>query len=85
MRDTGKFITETLCVLICSNLFLFFFAEQVVQLKKEANGFFFDRLQLEHTGRRILEKTLQWALRNDAASNVIPFDTMSDVRVLESL
>ncbi|USP78465.1 catalytic hydrolase [Curvularia clavata] len=42
-------------------------------------------LQLEHTGRRILEKTLQWALRNDAASNVIPFDTMSDVRVLESL
>ena len=42
-------------------------------------------LQLEHTGRRILEKTLQWALRNDAASDVIPFDTMSDVRVLESL
>ncbi|EUC32972.1 hypothetical protein COCCADRAFT_5427 [Bipolaris zeicola 26-R-13] len=42
-------------------------------------------LQLEHTGRRILEKTLQWALRSDTKTSVIPFDSMSDVRVLESL
>lgn len=43
------------------------------------------RLQIEHTGRRIMEKTLQWALRSGVGSEAIPFDTMSDVRVLESV
>ncbi|KAI4629425.1 uncharacterized protein J4E87_003689 [Alternaria ethzedia] len=41
-------------------------------------------LPLEHTGRRAVEKTLQWALQG-AGSETIPFEAMSDVRILEAL
>jgi hypothetical protein len=43
------------------------------------------RLPLEHTGRRAMEKTLQWALHNGTGGETIPFESMSDVRILEAL
>lgn len=32
-----------------------------------------------------MEKTLQWALHNGAGSETIPFEAMSDVRILEAM
>jgi hypothetical protein len=42
------------------------------------------RLPLEQVSRRALEKTLLWALHNDGGKGTIPFEAMSDVRVLEA-
>jgi hypothetical protein len=42
------------------------------------------RLPLEQVGRRALEKTLLWALQDDTGKETIPFEAMSDVRVLEA-
>ncbi|CAO2653219.1 Nn.00g026300.m01.CDS01 [Neocucurbitaria sp. VM-36] len=44
-------------------------------------------LPLEQTGRRVLEKTIQWALKDHSASKnkSTPFAAMSDVRIIEEL
>ncbi|EDU39509.1 MhpC hydrolase or acyltransferase alpha beta hydrolase superfamily [Pyrenophora tritici-repentis] len=42
-------------------------------------------LQIEQVGRRALEKTIRWALRDGGGNEMIPFEAMSDVRVLETL
>jgi hypothetical protein len=42
------------------------------------------RLPLEQVSRRALEKTLLWALHDDGGKETIPFEAMSDVRVLEA-
>ncbi|KAF1829934.1 alpha/beta-hydrolase [Decorospora gaudefroyi] len=42
-------------------------------------------LPLEQIGRRALEKTVLWALHDDVENESIPFEAMSDVRVLEAL
>jgi len=53
---------------------------QVVIIKEAGHW-----LPLEHTGRRAMEKTLQWALHNGTGGETIPFESMSDVRILEAL
>ena len=32
-----------------------------------------------------MEKTIQWALRDVSGNEVVPFEAMSDVKVLEAL
>lgn len=47
-----------------------------------------DRLPLEQIGRRVLERTIQWALNDESRANgggPTSFAAMSDVRVIEEL